>query len=131
MISKKPSSFQSGTPLNSWQNLIYSAVPIKLETIADHHSQRDIENPTDCFISSVVDDVPLELENIAKPHSGGDIKNPIDCLIYDEAKIAYDVLESCLKKMLQKQISQKLLGYLHQCYMKQHRLGFMKLLKIL
>ncbi|KAL7228460.1 hypothetical protein ACSBR2_007219 [Camellia fascicularis] len=55
MISKKPSSFRSGTPLNSWQNLIYSAVPIKLETIADHHSQRDIENPTDCFISSVVD----------------------------------------------------------------------------
>ncbi|THG04978.1 hypothetical protein TEA_018979 [Camellia sinensis var. sinensis] len=55
MISKKPSSFRSGTPLNSWQNLIYSGVPIKLETIADHHSQRDIENPTDCFISSVVD----------------------------------------------------------------------------
>ncbi|KAF5959163.1 hypothetical protein HYC85_000372 [Camellia sinensis] len=37
------------------QALYQQAVPIKLETIADHHSQRDIENPTDCFISSVVD----------------------------------------------------------------------------
>ncbi|XP_058204966.1 uncharacterized protein LOC131318929 [Rhododendron vialii] len=50
-------SFPSGNSFNFWQNLIYLGVPIKSESIANHHNggggrkRRDIESPANCCIS--------------------------------------------------------------------------------
>ncbi|KAF7142263.1 hypothetical protein RHSIM_Rhsim05G0058400 [Rhododendron simsii] len=56
VITQKRTSFLSGTSLNILQHLIYSGIPLKLEDIANHPQERDIENPAKCVVSALIYD---------------------------------------------------------------------------
>ncbi|KAG5547718.1 hypothetical protein RHGRI_013416 [Rhododendron griersonianum] len=56
VITQKRTSFLSGTSLNILQHLIYFGTPLKLEDIANHPQERDIENPAKCVVSALIYD---------------------------------------------------------------------------
>ncbi|KAG5547686.1 hypothetical protein RHGRI_013396 [Rhododendron griersonianum] len=56
VITQKRTSFLSGTSLNILQHLIYFGIPLKLEDIANHPQERDIENPAKCVGSALIYD---------------------------------------------------------------------------
>ncbi|XP_058215881.1 protein ACCELERATED CELL DEATH 6-like isoform X1 [Rhododendron vialii] len=54
VITQKRTSFLSGTSLSILQHLIYFGIPLKLEDIANHPQERDIENPAKCVVSAMI-----------------------------------------------------------------------------
>ncbi|KAF7142344.1 hypothetical protein RHSIM_Rhsim05G0059500 [Rhododendron simsii] len=56
VITQKRTSFLSGTSLNILQHFIYFGSPLKLEDIANHPQERDIENPAKCVGSTLIYD---------------------------------------------------------------------------
>ncbi|KAA8544476.1 hypothetical protein F0562_022484 [Nyssa sinensis] len=52
-IARKASAFPSGTPLNYWERLIYSCVPVELKNSPNDPNRGDVENPMCGWVGSL------------------------------------------------------------------------------